>query len=539
MGELFRDGASRPVTPGELDMYTKAQALQAQQHVPILQRSAESHSYMFFAVFDGTGQDANDPRQLPTNVGILKAQLDELRKNPDLRIGYKYAEGIGTQHNPLARTWDGAFPYTWDDRIEETYTSLATQTRKWQQQDPEAQIRIAEVGYSRGAVLAPGFARLVDRYGIADPEDLSFGRDAHGHLTVESPRPPLVPPGQVAQAMGLFDPVGTNLPKDYDARLPPSVISAFALLAADERRKAFPHQTIVAPALSADARMLNVPVPGGHSNVGGGNREGGLEALAFNQMADYLNALRDKPLIEHRVLPDDPAQYTVHQARGATALPGLDQDGQRDLRQELANCKIVDPCRSAEPMDQTLAARFEYRSVQPTAHLPTLPPHAALAAEPPPPRGIAPDDPAHPDHALLEQIRRGVRELDARHGRSYDEISERLSRSLLAASKDNRELYPGREHSLSANALERADRVLLGKDGRLAIVVDGDPSDPAHKRAAVAVEQALRTPLEQSDAKLEAANQIIAQERRQAREQARQQEPAQSMHAQATSATGR
>ncbi|WP_146095499.1 phospholipase effector Tle1 domain-containing protein, partial [Xanthomonas theicola] len=160
MGELFRDGASRPVTPGELDMYTKAQALQAQQQAPILQRSDNSHDYMFFAMFDGTGQDADDPKQSPTNVGVLKSQLREVAQAPDSRVGYNYAKGIGTQHNPLARTWDGAFPYTWDDRIEETYTSLATQTKQWREQDPEAQIRIAEVGYSRGAVLAPGFARL-------------------------------------------------------------------------------------------------------------------------------------------------------------------------------------------------------------------------------------------------------------------------------------------------------------------------------------------------------------------------------------------
>ena len=42
----------------------------------------------------------------------------------------------------------------------------------------------------------------------------------------------------------------------------------------------------------------------------------------------------------------------------------MDQDGERNLREELANCKIVDPCRDSEPMDRVLAAKFEYRHVQ-------------------------------------------------------------------------------------------------------------------------------------------------------------------------------
>lgn len=525
MGELFKDGVSRPVSVDELELYRQAQVLQARQQVPMLQRSGNPHEYLFFAMFDGTGQDANDPKQLPTNIGALREQVYESRMDPGLRIHGHYIEGIGTQSNPLTRAWDGAFPYTWDEKIENAYKELAQQTKKWREQDPQAQIRIVEVGYSRGAVLAPGFARLVDRYGIADIDGLSFGRDAHGNLTVESPRPPLVPPGEVAQAMGLFDPVGTHLPKDYDARLPPSVISAFSLLAANEQRKAFPHETVVAPALSADARMLNVAVPGGHSNVGGGNRESGLEVLAFNQMADYLNGLRDAPLIEYRALPDDRSQYTVYQAHGATALPGLDHDGRRDLREELANCRIVDPCRDAEPMDPSLAGRFEYRALQPAARMP-----AFLALEGP----ATPADPTHPDHALLEQIRHGVRGIDAAHGRDYDDTSERLSRSLLAASRDNRELYPGHGFALSANALERADHVLFGRDGRFAFVVEGDPGDPAHRRAAVDVEQAVRTSPEQSDAKLEAANQAIVQEQLQAREREAQRElsaPAQAVPA--------
>src|SRR3546814_5077737 len=40
------------------------------------------------------------------------------------------------------------------------------------------------------------------------------------------------------------------------------------------------------------------------------------------------------------------------------------------------------------------------------------------------------------DDAMLEQIRGHVRSLDQRHGREYDEQSERISHSLLALAKD-------------------------------------------------------------------------------------------------------
>lgn len=145
------------------------------------------------------------------------------------------------------------------------------------------------------------------------------------------------------------------------------------------------------------------------------------------------------------------------------------------------------------------------------AHDHTYVPVVPIAPAPPPPRG--PDDPAHPDHALLEQIRGGVRKLDEEVGKPYDAMSERISRSLLAVCKDNRDAYPGAgDRSLAENALTRVDHVVMGKTGNV-FAVEGRLDDPAHKRVHVDVEQAIKTPVEQSDQKLLAANQALAQER--------------------------
>ncbi len=131
-------------------------------------------------------------------------------------------------------------------------------------------------------------------------------------------------------------------------------------------------------------------------------------------------------------------------------------------------------------------------------------------------RRRSPADPDHEDHAMLEQIRAGVRKIDEGLGKPYDEMSERISRGLLAACKDNREMYPDKlDHSLAGNALNRVDHVILGKSGNI-FAVQGNPNDagdPANKRAFAPVEQLARTPVEQSDEKLQAANQTLTQER--------------------------
>src|SRR3546814_16457473 len=90
-------------------------------------------------------------------------------------------------------------------------------------------------------------------------------------------------------------------------------------------------------------------------------------------------------------------------------------------------------------------------------------------------------------------------------------MSERISRSLLAACKDSRDKYPdAADASLSANALSRVDHVVMGTTGNV-FAVAGRLDDPAHQRAFVSVEEAIRTPVEQSDDKLYIAHQPITQ----------------------------
>src|SRR5690606_22213897 len=396
-------------TADDLEAYDQAQLDLAAMQVPVLYRSDNPNSYLYFLSFDGSGQNVRREDEVPTNVGMIHRQLESLEEHGERRVMGSYVAGPGTQRNPIAAAFDHVLAFSYDERIIDAYVQFAGQAQRWLRENPNAEIHIASIGYSRGATLIPGFARLVEQYGILDPTGLSFHKDANGELVATSPRPPLVPPGQTAHAVALFDPVSTSLPKNYDLRLPSSVISGYSLLAADERRRLFSHTTMIGDGVTPDGRFGRSTVAGSHSDVGGGYRANGLEIRSGNVMVGYLNALMDRPLLSTREVPADPTMSVIHRSEqamfGLFAI-GASEPGERYVRERL--CVVVDPCTAAMSRDEALPARFEYRSPSfmpmPTADAAISPLH----------------DPKHRGHALFRQALDGVHALDARLGREPD-----------------------------------------------------------------------------------------------------------------------
>lgn len=110
--------------------------------------------------------------------------------------------------------------------------------------------------------------------------------------------------------------------------------------------------------------------------------------------------------------------------------------------------------------------------------------------------GLRPGDEHYP---LYQQIREHVAGLDATHGRSFDETSERLTASLTTLAVENR--------------LDRADHVVFSQAtadaaaGRNVFVVQGALGDPAQQRASMQTDVAVQTPVEQSLRRLDVASQ--------------------------------
>ena len=185
---------------------------------------------------------------------------------------------------------------------------------------------------------------------------------------IEFTRPPLREPGTVVQAIGLFDPVGTGVPRDHDRRPAASVMSGFQITAGDERRNLFQGTRITDSGITEDGRFLNVTVAGAHSDIGGSYRLDGLSIRSGNLMVDYLNALSDRPFLAKREEPSDPARNVIHRSEQHQFFyrtSEFDRNGVRVHQEELAPpalCRI--DCRDAVPRNEAMADGLAWRRVE-------------------------------------------------------------------------------------------------------------------------------------------------------------------------------
>jgi len=296
-----------------LQSYTNAERQLSHFQAPVFIHSENPHERLYAGFLDGTGNDEAKPRfGLETNVARIHDQIKAAHND---RIVAGYVPGPGTQDGWLARIRDGISGNTYDERLEEAYKQFISQAWEWKKEDPLAEIRFVGVGFSRGASEEAGLARLIEERGIQDPSGAHYTRTPDGLVAhVEYSKPPLVAPGHVVQAQLLFDPVGTGAPEKHDRRPPPSVISGFQIVAADEHRNPFKSDRIIDPGATPDGRFLGVTVAGAHSDIGGSYARDGLGRRSENLAIDYLNAFSDTPFLVKQAIPDDPDMSVVHRS---------------------------------------------------------------------------------------------------------------------------------------------------------------------------------------------------------------------------------
>ena len=105
-------------------------------------------------------------------------QIDAL-KDPD--IGFGYVEGPGTQGG-LDGLGDLMKGDSYRARMDEMYVQFVRQADAWLKENPGADIRVAAIGFSRGAEQAAGFTRLIEERGIQDPAGMNVVRDRNGFI---------------------------------------------------------------------------------------------------------------------------------------------------------------------------------------------------------------------------------------------------------------------------------------------------------------------------------------------------------------------
>ena len=365
------DGASTyPADTHDLRSYRDATQALSQLQVPILFQATNPNERLYVAAFDGTGNSLyKDPVERRTNVAAIYLQVEHSKAH---NMGAGYVEGPGTQDDWLLRTRDLATGGTFEARAEQMYKQFIDQSKKWLTEDPHAQIRVAGIGFSRGAEEEAYFARLVHERGIQNPEGAKYAKDHHGNIThVEYTTAPLIAPGKVVQAVGLFDPVATGEPSRHDRSLPPSVISGFQISAEDERRDLFKSNNILDPGFTEQRHFLNVTVGGAHSDIGGGYPLNGLARNSGNLMVDYLNALSDQRFLDKQPIPADPTLDVVHRSEEHQffyTTRGFERNHGRVRVEAVDNpvlCQIgvKRDCWNKEPFDPVLDRHFEHRAV--------------------------------------------------------------------------------------------------------------------------------------------------------------------------------
>lgn len=352
-----------------MQSYVDARASLSQFDAPVFLHADDPHEYLFVAAFDGTGNDRfKDPVHL-TNVGRISRQI-ELADNSQVKTGY--VAGPGTQDNFFKRTLDGMLGFSYDARAEQMVKLLADQAKEWRRKDPQAQIRIAAVCFSRGCEELAAFTRIVDERGIPDPSGTVYRQNADGLVArAEYTRPALVAPGQVPQAVLLFDPVGTGTPEQrLDRRLPSTVISGVQLSAMDERRSSFKLDRIIDPGVTADGRFLGVNLAGAHCDIGRCYARDGLGILSGNLGIDFINGLSDRPFLVRDPEPDDPTINVVHRSEDGMLLyrilPKVNRANSNGYVELLVPAdkasSVLDPY-NAEPRDETLNRQFERQRI--------------------------------------------------------------------------------------------------------------------------------------------------------------------------------
>jgi uncharacterized protein (DUF2235 family) len=238
---------------------------------------------MALYAFDGTGNEDRDGDDRDSNVcDFFKGYQDANRNDdPGKSIGSLYLKGIGTRAKTLVGEGASeAFGIGGHRRVRQMIDRLENNIEHG---DPIVDV----IGFSRGAALA-----------------LSFGNEVAKKL-----------PSVTIRFMGLWDVVGEFgapgrfINAGHDLHFPSNVQRCYHAMALDERRLLFP-LTRLGLGRDSTGRLCEVWFRGVHSDVGGGNGNGGLNWIALNWL--YHAAVREQ-------LPIDPVAIAANLA--LKALP--------------------------------------------------------------------------------------------------------------------------------------------------------------------------------------------------------------------------
>lgn len=318
--DIVHDGVGHyGVTDEHADQYRSAYEALSRFEIPILIRDGHPHERLFIVMFDVTPRERVSDVDWPTNICKASDDVRALDQCGQDEVRGVYVTGPGVPDGWLAPFTDRYRKQRFEQGVHQAYDALVVTANRWRRDDPAAVIRVHSIGFSRGASQAAVFARLFHERGI--PYLDSEVRSAEDSVLYERY---IREPEQTPQTLALFDPVATGVPMLFDRRLAPSVVSAFQLTAAHERRAAFRSDQILPPGLSGGGSYLHLMIPGSHGDVGGGYWRDGLSIRAGNVMHSFNNGLCEPPCFRMAYEPTDVRFNVIHRSEEHTTMSRMD-----------------------------------------------------------------------------------------------------------------------------------------------------------------------------------------------------------------------
>jgi uncharacterized protein (DUF2235 family) len=221
---------------------------------------------MALYAFDGTwnsGKDDEDKDLTNTNVFRFYQAYKQHSNTDDF-----YLAGVGTRLQLVGKIFGGVFGLGVLPRINEAYDHLC---QRWAAGDHIIDI----VGFSRGAATTLDFCHRIQEDGIRRP-----GSD---DVVEPNPRIRFLGVWDVVAAFGLANLGAIDLNIGHHLELPASMVEyCFHAMAIDERRPSFLQTRLN----GADEVWFR----GVHSDVGGGNKNRGLNDIALKWMMNKAKA---------------------------------------------------------------------------------------------------------------------------------------------------------------------------------------------------------------------------------------------------------
>lgn len=280
--------------------------------------------------FDGTWNN-RDVMPIDTNPATLEGFAEN---GGSKNVFARYYVGVGTSLG--TEYFGGATGAGITNRVVQAYNDVVEAANTFYGEDASAKFVFGCSGFSRGATECRMFVNYVEDHGIPDTSTQSRYEyiDDSGATKVGFKKYLVNPSEARVGAMILFDTVSTGFGSLYNLSIPSQAENVLHLTARDEMRRMFPLVSAIDRNNSNDARILELTLPGAHSDIGGSYDRHGLGDANLNLAYNYMQRIGIPMTAMPQEFTPDSLKFHIHDSRGSfdRIMDSLNSNTARTIR---------------------------------------------------------------------------------------------------------------------------------------------------------------------------------------------------------------